>query len=647
MRRSTILVPIALAVATALVLSFGTGPVGVSRPSGSVSPDESAAPASGTTTPPQLTLLGPGYRPDVVRSPTRMVAQSKLWYADDHWWGILVTPNGEARIFRLDIAGRSWQLAGPLVDERNDTFADALSEGERLVVVTAGPNPASAADALRLVRYQFDAAGGRYVLDRDFPVQISAGGVRSAMVARDSTGKLWVSYLAEGRLVVDHSTTDDHLWRGPFQPTGGASALTVSQAAIVAEPGSIAIVWTAAKADGLFVTRHDDADPDDVWRETRLDLQGLAGVSDQLSARSVPARAGSRLLVALRTNLDREANVNRQAPMVLLVVIEPDGSFRPHLFGRVSERHGRPAILVDAGRDRLYMAASGPSGTSGRAIYYKDTALSDISFGPGLGAPLALGLDPLRVDNTTTTKQPLDGLPSLVVLGSDDQTGNYVTGILGIGGSIVGEAPEPSPQTLVAPEAVVDESFDPWPIDRQLANGWAVVAGGGPETATIVRSIGRAGMSAQLTTGAKGERVRACRPFPPASTRPLSVSVDIRLAVPGRSDAVVAVRGDGLDAASVRFDDVGVLAYYDGPTKVRTTVTFRPRVWYRTFITLDPRTRTYALEIHEVAGGRSVLHVTGLGWRSTEPTLLDELCINAPVNVPGTVFLFDDVVVRR
>ena len=44
---------------------------------------------------------------------------------------------------------------------------------------------------------------------------------------------------------------------------------------------------------------------------------------------------------------------------------------------------------------------------------------------------------------------------------------------------------------------------------------------------------------------------------------------------------ILSVRGSGGETASLRVTDQGVLAWFDGTTKIRSSVRIRPTVWYR------------------------------------------------------------------
>ena len=130
-----------------------------------------------------------------VSAPTGEKPQSKLWFHDGIWWGSFFNKTAqEYRIYRFDWATQSWGDTGTPLDERNSSKADALWDGGRLYVASAGPSSATSGDSARILRYSYDAATKRYALDSGFPVTVTSGGVETIVLDKDSTGKLWVTY---------------------------------------------------------------------------------------------------------------------------------------------------------------------------------------------------------------------------------------------------------------------------------------------------------------------------------------------------------------------------------------------------------------------------------------------------------------------
>src|SRR5215204_820874 len=81
------------------------------------------------------------FKPEVrcPQGPTASKAQSKLWFNDGLWWGILFDGSSEEyHIYRYDRTEDTWKDTGILVDARNTSRADALWEDGHLYVVSAG-----------------------------------------------------------------------------------------------------------------------------------------------------------------------------------------------------------------------------------------------------------------------------------------------------------------------------------------------------------------------------------------------------------------------------------------------------------------------------------------------------------------------------
>ncbi|MHB1481639.1 MAG: hypothetical protein ACYCXH_04895, partial [Bellilinea sp.] len=75
-------------------------------------------------------------------APTGQKPQSKLWFQDGIWWGILYNKTTSAfEIYSLDWSSQTWQSTGVLVDSRPRTSADVLWTGDQLFIASAmNPN---------------------------------------------------------------------------------------------------------------------------------------------------------------------------------------------------------------------------------------------------------------------------------------------------------------------------------------------------------------------------------------------------------------------------------------------------------------------------------------------------------------------------
>jgi hypothetical protein len=455
------------------------------------------------------------------------------------------------------------------------------------------------------------------------PVRVSDGGARSVLLGREDDGTLWLAAVVDDRLVLRHGSSDGRSWTTLESPPGSAATLPANQASLVGIDGGVALAWTSPDRPAVFVSRHRSGAAPTDWRETVLEGEGIGGQAGNLAALAVPGETGDRLV--LTAGVD-SGDGNPEGPNIVVIVVEPDDSWHPHLFGRVSDRHARPTLVADQARDRLFVVATA-SGDQGSGIYIKESPLGAIDFATGVGLPLIEGVGLEDVDDATVTKQPVSAATGIVTLASDDVSGRYRSAILPIGDAAIpgaGWAPSTDPQPLVR------DTFDAWQARTPVTLDWQVSRGTPAGRLTLVDSPGGQGTALRLTS-ADGQRARGCRVLPITDGRPVDVDTMVWVSDLGGSDAAIAVRGMGEDTAVIRFDNEGTLAYFEGAEKVRTTTAFGPGTWYRVRLHVDPATKTYDLTVQPREGGEPLLARRGVAWRSPiAPAGTDEVCFEVP-----------------
>ena len=95
-------------------------------------------------------------------APTAEKPQSKLWFHDGSWWGMLFRPSkaggGKFTIHRLDLATQTWVDTGVAADTREGVRLDALSDGNKLYVASSrGSANAALNRKVRVWGYTYDA----------------------------------------------------------------------------------------------------------------------------------------------------------------------------------------------------------------------------------------------------------------------------------------------------------------------------------------------------------------------------------------------------------------------------------------------------------------------------------------------------------
>lgn len=379
-----------------------------------------------------VTYPGPTY-PSTVSAPTADKPQSKLWYADGTWWGLLVAADSTVRIHEL-MADHTWRDTGTVVDRRAGSTGDALWDGGKLFVASR-----HASTPLQVTRFSYDAAARTWSLDPGFPVALpTGGGSESASIDRDSTGRLWVTYTRGNKVWVAHSTDSHTTWTAPFNPAVPDSTVTSDDvSAIVAFRGMIGVLWSDQDTDAFNFALHRDTDPDDVW-SAETALAGLGMADDHINLKQLSTDSKGRLFAAIKTEQDA---AGPDAMLIGVLVREPaadgTGTWTVVPGGTVADDHTRPIVAIDESNRELYLIATGS--VSGGTIYYKKTSLDAPAFPPGRGSPL-VQWPYTYLNNATTTKQPVTSASGLVVLAATDGAKRYYHAELALAGG-----PQPSP----------------------------------------------------------------------------------------------------------------------------------------------------------------------------------------------------------
>jgi hypothetical protein len=587
----------------------------------------------------------------LTHEPTAGPAQSKLWFAEGAWWATIVDPvTHELHIARLDPATQGWVDTGTIVDERLHVRADALWDGTHLTIVTAGDKP-TANQAARVSQFHYDAAARRFAIDPDLPLTLTAVGVDTPVLARDSAGVLWLAYVDQTRLILRHTIGDVWHWSPAAPPALAGADGPVRTAAITVDGSQVALVWNGVADDLLQVGLHADGADPGAWTASSTAVAGLRDAPGGLSIRTVAADGGSRIFVAFETAPDRSANANSLAPGAIVMVRDPDGTWSNVQLARVKDHLTSPILLVDDVHDTLVAVAYIPS--SG-AIVYKQGPLERLNFESGQGTDLIASSTDPSLRDPTSTKQAVDLTSGMVVLGADDGTGRYAHGLLATSAPGPSGAPSPpasgppsSPPPADARTILLHDTFNPWVAGTRSPGGWvASPQSGGAGRVEVVDIPSKTQHSLLIRTTSLAGSIRACTSFAPTGTGPVSVAELFQITGIGTSDTTIgSVRGPGGEAASVRVTRHQLLAYYSGTRKVTTAVLIRAGVWYRSTIVIKPASHTYDWTVTNAAG-KAIVRIAGIHWRQPAIPAVDTLCAQAPQGRGGSILLDDTEVLR-
>ncbi|CAN5119940.1 hypothetical protein BH18ACT4_BH18ACT4_14550 [soil metagenome] len=366
---------------------------------------------------------GPSFA-GAVEAPSGEKPESKLWWNDGFWWSTMFdTQSGDYHIFRLQLSNQRWVDTGTALDPRPDTKADALWDGSHLYVASHvfTENSSQAGSQAQLRRYSYDAGADRYTLDTGFPQVINNVSSETLVIDKDSTGRLWATWVGGGRVNVTHTTSGDRNWRAPFVlPPATSTVSSDDISSVIAFKGDrIGIMWSDQSSDDtMFVAEHHDLFPTDSangWsaRQVAYGGPGSNNADDHINLQSLHD-VGGRIFAAIKTSSD---------PLVLLLARDPSTArWSSHVYGRDSDGHTRPIIVIDAQRRVLHMFATATS--AGGTVYRKTTSIDNISFPSGRGDPVIRDADG-RVNNPASTKQVVNSVTGLVVIATNDGQQRY------------------------------------------------------------------------------------------------------------------------------------------------------------------------------------------------------------------------------
>ncbi len=370
-------------------------------------------------------------------TPTGEKPESKLWFNDGFWWGSLCNDAAmEYHIYRLNLTTQTWVDTGTVLDARPGTKADTLWDGQHLYVVShiftteGGPDP-SPSQWGRLYRYSYDSGTKTYSRDAGFPVTVTQGESETLVVDKDSTGRLWVTYVENEQVMVNHSLGSDSSWGTPFVlPVTGATGLTHDDiASLISFRGLIGVMWSNQTTHQMLFAVHVDGQPDSSWQSFSAYAPGGDASDDHINLKALQSDNAGTVFAVVKTSF-----TSSSAPIVVLLVCR-DGctsalDWQAYTVFQEHDDATRPILLIDTDNRTLYVFATRPD--SGGAIYYKAAAMDNIQFPTGGGSPFIQSSTDLKVNNPTSTKQNLNSSTGLVVLAGDSDSRYYLHNCLNL-----------------------------------------------------------------------------------------------------------------------------------------------------------------------------------------------------------------------
>jgi len=431
------------------------------------------------------------------------------------------TVSGPVTVHQLTDS-QAWIDTGVVVDDRAASTADVLYEGGKVYLTSR-----VASGAMEVVRMSFDPSTHFWRIDNGFPVSPTTSGSESASIARDTGGRLWVTWTAASRVWVSHSTTSDLAWTAPFTvPVPDTAVAADDLSAIVAFSGKVGIMWSDQASTAFRFAVHADGQPDGVWTmETPLAGPGLA--DDHINIKSLLEDDAGRIFAAVKTSKG-DAGEPSTEPLIMVLSRTANGTWTSAVAGRVADKLTRPQLALDRTNRQLYLLATSPT-NGGGIVYYKHTSLTNISFAGGLGQPF-ISWPGVRVNNVATAKNPVDATTGLVALATDDTNFRYYHARLDLSVPAPADTAAPSvPAGVQAVASAPDRVDAAWQAstDNVGVTGYRVLRDGVVVTTVAGTAHTDVGLSAGATYAYTVEAIDAAGNRS-ASSAPVSVTTPVQ-----------------------------------------------------------------------------------------------------------------------
>ena len=365
------------------------------------------APAAAQTLPvgQTLTFMGQGG--------TDTKPESKCFDAQGSWWCALFDGT-HTYLWRFDGKSTWTKETVPGIVDTSSGRADCLSIGSTLYIsINTG-------STIKIYKFAWDAINDQYVKASGWstPVTLSIG-AGSAVITRDSTGRLWLAadVASSTQIVVYYTTTNDRTWSGPFMLDGVVKADISS---IVSFGGNkVGVFWSNHVQDNFKFQVHLDSAPPTTWQPVEIVEQGPIGGKPLADNHvNMTAAADGRVFVAAKTSFDTTGTDN-----LVLYVRGASGGWSPRVPINVwgSPVATRPIVKLDPTNNTVYTFFTNTNNSStGGIIEYRTSDMTNLAFGT---STTFIGYSGSRFNDASSAKNNFTPSSGALVV-SKDQISN-------------------------------------------------------------------------------------------------------------------------------------------------------------------------------------------------------------------------------
>ncbi|MFC5270244.1 LamG-like jellyroll fold domain-containing protein [Adhaeribacter terreus] len=301
---------------------------------------------------------------------TKEKPQAKAWMHDGKHFSVLSTSSG-MHVFRLD-NDSTWTNVLTLTSSSH-YFADCKVAGNVVHILLFDNNKTE------LVSIEYVASNSTY---KRWTTRTSSVGVstdsdaETATLDIDATGRMWMAYDTDTTVSVRWSDSPYSNWSNPVIVASGINPDDIG--AVIAFPmfNKIGVFWSNQNTQRWGFKMHADSDPDSVWSaDENPASQSALNVGHGFSDDHMNFKVGSNgtLYCAVKTSYDTPGYTK-----ISLLVRRPNGTW-DNIY-KVSELGTRGIVLVNELKGKIRVIYT--EDENGGKIFYRESSLSSISFGP-------------------------------------------------------------------------------------------------------------------------------------------------------------------------------------------------------------------------------------------------------------------------
>jgi Bacterial Ig domain len=354
--------------------------------------------------------------------------ESKLFYTGGsgepvRWWGVFGTSGAQASsdgIWLWELVDHRWVARFELAGADVWMKADVLFDGSTAYVALRDNGPAPRQSLLYRLPYTGNGTWGATL----GPTVITTQNPETLSIARDSVGRLWVSY-ENGQKI-----------RAGFTAPGGTSftyfdlvAPNVSSddiSTITAFGGDrIGIAWSNQSTRQFSFAWRNDSAPSTAASFTTETAYG-AGVGDCPTANGTACAddhlniqvVGSEVYIVVKTSLNDQSGTSTD-PLNVVLRRSSGGSWQAFRVNQVFQDATRPILVLNPSQNAMYVFANRAKGVDVWESSFASPSFTPTQFSTWVRTPTGSANDP------TATKQPTTSASGTVVLTSVNSTNTY------------------------------------------------------------------------------------------------------------------------------------------------------------------------------------------------------------------------------